>query len=94
MNQIYLGDCLEWMPLFPDQSIRHDPVRPAVWDYRQPGKLVLDNCAGSGTTGVVCINTWRRFVLIEREEKYREICVKRCAEAEEKMRLTGAGCPR
>lgn len=62
--------------------------------YTQPGERILDNCAGSGTTGVACINTGRRFVLIEREEKYHEICVKRCAEAEEKMRLTGSAAER
>ena len=38
--------------------------------YSNEGDLVLDNCAGSGTTGVACINLKRDFILIEKEEKY------------------------
>lgn len=45
--------------------------------YTQPGATVLDNCAGSGTTGAAAINTGRKFVLIEREQKYVEIIQKR-----------------
>lgn len=33
--------------------------------YSNPGDLVLDNCMGSGTTGVACLNTGRRFIGIE-----------------------------
>lgn len=47
--------------------------------YTQPGATVLDNCAGSGTTGAACDNTGRRFVLIEREKEYCEIIKKRVA---------------
>jgi len=38
--------------------------------YTNEGDLVLDNCAGSGTTGVACKNLNRKFILIEKEEKY------------------------
>lgn len=38
--------------------------------YTQEGETVLDNCMGSGTTGVACVNTGRRFVGIERDDKY------------------------
>ena len=41
--------------------------------YTNEGDIVLDNCAGSGTTGVACRNTGRNFILIEREERYVEI---------------------
>lgn len=37
------------------------------------GGVVLDPFAGSGTTGVACINTDRDYILIEREEEYIEI---------------------
>jgi len=40
--------------------------------YTDEGELVLDNCAGSGTTGVACQNSKRRFILIEKDEKYCE----------------------
>jgi site-specific DNA-methyltransferase (adenine-specific) len=41
--------------------------------YTNEGDTVLDNCMGSGTTGVACTNTGRRFIGIERDEKYFEI---------------------
>ncbi len=41
--------------------------------YTNEGDLVLDNCAGSGTTGIACLNTNRRFILIEKEEEYIKI---------------------
>ena len=45
--------------------------------YTNKGDLVLDNCMGSGTTGVACINTGRRFIGIEKEEKYYKIASER-----------------
>jgi site-specific DNA-methyltransferase (adenine-specific) len=41
------------------------------------GDTVLDNCMGSGTTGVACANTGRKFIGIERDEKYFDICCQR-----------------
>jgi len=38
--------------------------------YTNPGDTVLDNCMGSGTTGVACVNTGRKFIGIERDAKY------------------------
>ena len=43
---------------------------------------ILDPFMGSGTTGVACIRTGRRFVGIEKEPKYFEIALKRIREAE------------
>jgi site-specific DNA-methyltransferase (adenine-specific) len=48
-----------------------------VKTYTNPGELVLDNTMGSGTTGVACMNTGRRFIGIERDEKYFAICQER-----------------
>ena len=45
--------------------------------YTNEGDLVLDNCAGSGTTGVACKNLNRNYILIEKEEKYYNICKQR-----------------
>jgi len=45
--------------------------------YTNEGDLVLDNCAGSGTTGVACIKTGRNYILIEKEEKYCKIAQER-----------------
>ena len=41
--------------------------------YTNEGETVLDNTMGSGTTGVACMNTNRRFVGIERNQNYFEI---------------------
>lgn len=41
--------------------------------YTNQGDLVLDNCAGSGTTGVACQNLNRNFILIEKEKEYIDI---------------------
>ena len=48
--------------------------------YTNEGDLVLDNCAGSGTTGVACKNLKRNFILIEKEPQYIEIINKRLAQ--------------
>lgn len=45
--------------------------------YTNEGDTVLDNCAGSGTTGVACINTNRKYILMEKEQKYIDIIEKR-----------------
>jgi site-specific DNA-methyltransferase (adenine-specific) len=45
--------------------------------YSNEGDLVLDNCAGSGTTGVAAKNLKRNFILIEKESKYVEIARER-----------------
>lgn len=52
--------------------------------YTNEGELVLDNCMGSGSTGVACINTRRRFIGIELDENYFEIAENRLKEATEK----------
>lgn len=46
------------------------------------GETVFDPFMGSGTTGVACIKTGRRFIGIEKEPKYFEIALKRIREAE------------
>ena len=44
-----------------------------IKSYTNEGDVVLDNCAGSGTTGEACINTNRKYILMEKEEKYFDI---------------------
>lgn len=45
--------------------------------YTNEGNIVLDNCMGSGSTGVACINTNRRFIGIELDENYFKIAKER-----------------
>lgn len=55
--------------------------------YTHPGDMVLDNCMGSGTTGVACMNLGRRFIGIEKdvEHGYFQIAEKRISEAAAKQ---------
>ena len=48
--------------------------------YSNPGDLVLDNTMGSGTTGIGCINTKRKFIGIELKDQYFELSSKRVTE--------------
>lgn len=48
--------------------------------YTNENELVLDNCMGSGSTGVACKNLNRKFIGIEKEIKYFEIAQKRINE--------------
>lgn len=48
--------------------------------YTNPNDVVLDNCAGSGTTGVAAQNLGREYVLIEQDEKYFNIINERLME--------------
>lgn len=45
--------------------------------YTNEGETVLDNCMGSGSTGVACMNTNRNFIGIELDKNYFEIAKKR-----------------
>ena len=45
--------------------------------YTNPGELVLDNCLGSGTTAVACLNTSRRYIGIEKDDEYFKVAVER-----------------
>ena len=53
-----------------------------IKSYTRESELILDNCMGSGSTGVACINTNRNFIGIEKNNYYFEIAKKRLEEAE------------
>ena len=44
--------------------------------------LILDPFMGSGSTGVACVNTNRKFIGIEKDDKYFEIAEKRIKDAQ------------
>lgn len=58
-----------------------------VRDFTDPGDLVLDPFAGSGTTGVACKRLGRRFVGWERDPKFHAAAVKRLDAAREQMTI-------
>lgn len=49
--------------------------------YTNEGETVLDNCMGSGSTGVACVNTNRNFIGIELDENYFHIAESRINQA-------------
>ena len=56
--------------------------------YTNETETVLDNTMGSGTTGVACVNSNRKFIGIEMDAKYFEIAKKRINDAQEQMTLS------
>ena len=48
--------------------------------YTNEGETVLDNCMGSGTTAIACLNTNRNFIGFELDENYHKIACERVAE--------------
>ena len=71
---------------FKNQTGMHPTQKPValfeylIKTYTNEGELVLDNCAGSGTTAIACLKTNRNYILIEQETKYCDIANKRIAE--------------
>lgn len=60
------------------------PVALLEWlikTYTNEGMTVLDNCMGSGSTGVACANTNRNFIGMELDENYFEIAKERIDKA-------------
>ena len=45
--------------------------------YTNEGETVLDFTMGSGTTGVACVNTGRKFIGVEMDENYFNVAKKR-----------------
>ena len=76
-------------------KIRRDSVHPTqkpvalfeylIKTYTNEGDLVLDNCAGSGTTGVACQNLNRNYILIEISPEYIDIINKRLSAVQNKL---------
>lgn len=60
------------------------PVRLMAWclDMHPKAKTVCDPFMGTGTTGVACVQSGRRFIGIERERKYFDIACERIAAAQ------------
>lgn len=66
------------------------PIGVMKWAIQQlpdAAQTILDPFMGSGTTGVAALQLGKRFIGIEREEKYFEAAVRRCEEAWKQPRL-------
>ena len=66
-----------------DRTINHPTAKPVdmleylIKTYTNVGDAVLDNCMGSGSTGVACLNTGRNFIGIEIDPNYFNIAKER-----------------
>lgn len=74
------------IPWYPSSRLHgHDAEKPSALMERGielvGGDIILDPFMGSGTTGVACVRTGRRFIGIEIERKYFDIAVRRIQEA-------------
>ena len=58
--------------------------------YTNENEIVLDNCSGSGTTAIACMNTNRRFICIERDETYHKKSLERLANHEPLLHMLSA----
>ena len=74
-----------------DRSVKHPTQKPVdlceylIKTYTNEGDTVLDNCMGSGTTAVACINRGRNFIGFELDKGYWEISQQRIAEAKQQL---------
>ena len=73
--------------ILPFNSVWHTGMHPTekpvelfewlIKSYTNEGDVVLDNCIGSGTTAIACINTNRNYIGFEKENNYYEMCLER-----------------
>jgi site-specific DNA-methyltransferase (adenine-specific) len=57
--------------------------------YTNENDVVLDNCAGSGTTAIACINTNRRYICMEQNKEYYDKAITRLRNHEPLLQLIG-----
>jgi site-specific DNA-methyltransferase (adenine-specific) len=91
------GGYIQQFTNYPTSVLFFDKVQKAVHPTQKPvalleylintytseGDMVLDNCMGSGSTGVACVNTSRDFIGIELDTKYFKIASERIRSAQE-----------
>ncbi len=78
----------------PHSSVQKHPsekplalIENLVLTYSNEGDTVMDNCTGSGTTGVASLNCHRNFIGFEKEQSYYELSCERIENAYEKANM-------
>lgn len=72
-----------YFPKHSSQGGLHPTQKPVdlmaylILTYTREGETVLDNSMGAGTTGVACIQTKRKFIGIEKDQKYFDVACER-----------------
>lgn len=64
-----------------------DMLEYFIQTYTDEGDVVLDNCMGSGSTGVAAVKCGRKFIGIEKEKEYFDIAQRRIKEVEDATKL-------
>lgn len=88
-GQKFIGNVLEFRK---DYQGLHPTQKPValleylIKTYTNEGDIVLDNCMGSGSTGVACVNTGRQFIGMELDSGYFEIAKIRIEETEKRLK--------
>lgn len=57
-----------------------DLLEYLIKTYSNEGETILDNCMGSGSTGIACLNAKRKFIGIEKDQKYFDVSCNRFGE--------------
>tara|TARA_B100000902_G_C27189263_1_gene853039 strand:+ start:285 stop:1121 length:837 start_codon:yes stop_codon:yes gene_type:complete len=82
----YPKELVEFPVVTKDEATEHETQKPIglteylIKTYSNEGDTVLDNTMGSGTTGIGCINTNRKFIGIEKKDKYFKLAKNRIKE--------------
>lgn len=90
-NFVQPSDILEFNVVPNRKGKLHPTQKPVelleylIKTYTNENDAVLDNCMGSGSTGVACINTNRNFIGIELDKKYFDIAKQRIEECEKEL---------
>jgi site-specific DNA-methyltransferase (adenine-specific) len=82
----YPKELVEFPVVTKDESTEHETQKPIglteylIKTYSNEGDTVLDNTMGSGTTGIGCVNTNRKFIGIEKKDNYYKLARDRIKE--------------
>jgi site-specific DNA-methyltransferase (adenine-specific) len=98
-GQKYKSNVLQYRKDYTGHHPTQKPValiEDLVKTYTNPGDTVLDFTMGSGSTGVACVNTGRKFIGIERDTNYFAVAQSRIRPPDDLLAalplLTGAAC--
>jgi DNA modification methylase len=87
------GESVWRYPIVPNDTADHIAAKPVELMQRlldvfvRDDAVIVDPFMGSGTTGVACVRTGRKFIGIEIEKRYFDIAVRRIREAYEQTAL-------
>lgn len=93
LNKVYTPEYTNYpcniLPFIVPAKKQHPTEKPVdlleylIKTYTEPGMTVLDNCMGSGSTGVAALNTGRDFIGFEKEQTFFTIAAQRILQAQD-----------